>query len=280
MQVNLADEIDQQSKKDYQRLKHIILTEDEWILLADLTKVLKQFHNATNLLGGSQYSTISFMYTAIMTIKQNLNIDTDGENINYTYLPDAFDDDPDLQDEQEYYDQISEEEMNQKNLKINNPQITNGALNKVKFALLKALDYYWKIPTDEALLATILDPHNKRIDKATAKDRYKAESLLISEYEYLKSDELEDNITNNNNTKNYEENELLYAMYGSNPERVVVNEVESYLALNPISSNQNALVWWEGQKDHFRFLVNWLENILKLLQPLLLVSNCFLTLEI
>ncbi|CAG8581792.1 20587_t:CDS:2 [Gigaspora rosea] len=118
--------------------------------------------------------------------------------IDYTCLSDAFDDDPDLQDDQDDYDQIlTEEEIIQKKLKINSPQVTNGALNKVKIALLKTLDHYWKIPTDEALLATILDPYEPETDAS-----------------------------NNNNLEDYEENELLRAMFGSNLQRIVVNEVE------------------------------------------------------
>ncbi|CAG8854002.1 4162_t:CDS:1, partial [Gigaspora margarita] len=46
-----------------------------------------------------------------------------------------------LQNDQDDYDQIiTEEEIIQKKLKINSPQVTNGALNKVKIALLKTLD--------------------------------------------------------------------------------------------------------------------------------------------
>ncbi|CAG8787291.1 861_t:CDS:2, partial [Gigaspora margarita] len=136
--------------------------------------------------------------------------DTEDEVIDYICLSDAFDDNPDLQDDQDDYDQIiTEKEIIQKKLKINSPQVTNRAFNKVKIALLKTLDQYWKIPTDEALLATILDPHNKKMDKAIARDRLKAESLLISEYKYLRLDESETDASNNNNLKDYEENKLL-----------------------------------------------------------------------
>ncbi|CAG8640846.1 13680_t:CDS:2, partial [Racocetra persica] len=168
--------------KNRKKCEHMIDTEDEWFLLADLTKVLKQFYDVTNLLGGT-----------IMTIKQSLSTNiVEDEVVDYICLSDAFDYDPDLQDDEKNYDQIiAKEKTNKKNLKINNPQ---------------------------ALLATILDPYNKRMDKATATNRFKAKSLLITEYELLKSDELKTDIQNN--SKENEKNKLLHAIYSSNPQRV------------------------------------------------------------
>src|SRR5256885_7092077 len=50
------------SKKDLKRLKEIMLDDDEWKLLKQLTKILQPFYDATKLLGGEKYATASFMY--------------------------------------------------------------------------------------------------------------------------------------------------------------------------------------------------------------------------
>ncbi|CAG8656869.1 22487_t:CDS:2 [Cetraspora pellucida] len=130
-----------------------------------------------------------------MTIKQNLNTNIiKDEVIDYVYLFNTFDNDLDLQDNDEDYNQvIAEEETNKKNLKINNPQ---------------------KLSMNEALLATILNSCNKKINKATAIDQLKAKSLLNTKYKLLKSNEFEANIQNN--LKKNKKNKLLYVIYGSN----------------------------------------------------------------
>ena len=57
----LSIKTDSDSKKDYKRLKQIILEEDEWDVIKDLISVLNPFAKVTNLLGGSKYCTYSTM---------------------------------------------------------------------------------------------------------------------------------------------------------------------------------------------------------------------------
>ena len=48
----MSIESDTDTKKDLKRLKEIMLDDDEWKLLKQLTKILQPFYDATKLLGG------------------------------------------------------------------------------------------------------------------------------------------------------------------------------------------------------------------------------------
>ncbi|CAG8769676.1 16085_t:CDS:2, partial [Gigaspora rosea] len=61
---------DPQTQKDSRRLNKIMLNNDEWTVLEKLVKVLGPFVAATDLLGGSTYSTIRFMNPIIALLKK------------------------------------------------------------------------------------------------------------------------------------------------------------------------------------------------------------------
>src|SRR5579862_7085476 len=59
---------DSDSQKDAKRLRHIMITEDEWSLILDLTEILSHFAEATDYLGGSKYCTYSSINPTIIEI--------------------------------------------------------------------------------------------------------------------------------------------------------------------------------------------------------------------
>ena len=63
---------DADSKRDGQRLSEIMLTKDEWVLLADLCEVLSGFAEATTYLGASKYVTHSVMNPLLKEIKKRV----------------------------------------------------------------------------------------------------------------------------------------------------------------------------------------------------------------
>ncbi|CAG8789289.1 6716_t:CDS:1 [Cetraspora pellucida] len=172
-----------------------MLTPNEWQLMDDLVKILQPFANATKMLGGSKYATMSFMFTAISSLKKLLNIDN---NIRITVdLDDSntvFDDNLDLQEDIGFIDkpEILDIEIEKKisQVKINILQNCEGMVDYVKSALLNALNYYWNYSTHKSLLATILDPHNKKIEFATDDQRFEAKTYLMEEYERFQKSEL------------------------------------------------------------------------------------------
>ena len=65
----LSYNTDLDSKRDAKRLKQIMITNDEWDLIADLTEVLSVFADVTEDLGGSKYVTNSMCTLMLMEIR-------------------------------------------------------------------------------------------------------------------------------------------------------------------------------------------------------------------
>ncbi|CAG8733783.1 21218_t:CDS:2 [Cetraspora pellucida] len=161
-------------------------------LMDDLVKILQSFANATKMLGGSKYTTILFMFTAISLLKKLLNIDN---NIQITVdLDDSntvFNDNLDLQENIKFIDEpeILDIEIEKKisRVKIKIPQNYEGMVDHIKSALLNALNYYWNYPTYESLLATILDSLNKKMEFTTDDQRFETKTYLMEEYKDFKN---------------------------------------------------------------------------------------------
>ena len=104
--LTMSRDPDPITRKDGRRLNKINLSEDEWIAIRQLIKVLEPFASGTELLEGSKYATISFMYDAITEIKKGVysTYDMEPEDIDLTNHTTVFNDDvgieePDNDDE-------------------------------------------------------------------------------------------------------------------------------------------------------------------------------------
>ncbi|PKB92125.1 hypothetical protein RhiirA5_445939 [Rhizophagus irregularis] len=133
-----------------------MLTNDEWDLLRDLISILGPFEEATQYLGGSNYSTHSIMKPLITEIINKLKPDELNENtmnINIENL-----------------------KNHQKNVDLNRSMQTSGVLKKVKDTLYQAMLFYWKNEREISYLPSILDPQIKKLDFAP----YEMEQTLNS----------------------------------------------------------------------------------------------------
>ncbi len=161
LEANLAEEVDQDSKKDSQWLSKIMLTNDEWDLLRDLILILGPFEEATRYLGGSNYSTHSIMKPLITKIIDNLKPESESSttNINIEEIEDIF-----VWDE----NQDNSDNTNNNNNKTNldRPMQTSGVLEEVKKTLYYAMLFYWKKDRMISYLPSILDPRIKKLDFA------------------------------------------------------------------------------------------------------------------
>ena len=72
MVITMSRDQDPITRKDGKRLSKINLNEEEWDAIKKLIKVLEPFASETELLEGSKYATISFMYDAITEIKNGV----------------------------------------------------------------------------------------------------------------------------------------------------------------------------------------------------------------
>ena len=122
------------TRRDGKRLKNINLTENEWQEMSKLIKILEDFAEATEYLGGSKYTTISLMYSILAVISQNiLPDDSNIEVIDLTSPNTAFDDDIGYEDAPE--DEPITEQPKRRKININIPQDCTNLENRVKAAL-------------------------------------------------------------------------------------------------------------------------------------------------
>ncbi|CAG8761530.1 18373_t:CDS:1 [Dentiscutata erythropus] len=96
MEATMNADNDYNICKDAIRLKFLMITEEEWRVLEELTVILAPFAEITELLGGSNYSMFSFMWPAIITLTRNcisLLMSINNENLNLTNMSTIFEED-------------------------------------------------------------------------------------------------------------------------------------------------------------------------------------------
>ncbi|CAG8804523.1 43869_t:CDS:2, partial [Gigaspora margarita] len=147
----------------------------------------------------------------------------------------------DLMDASDVFDNIEEDIVNLDEefatitiansnvIKLNQPQNTDGLVNKIKKNLYAALKYYWNAPIDRSLVATLLDPHCKSMKQLDSWKCNKAISLLQENYELLN---IKNETTNSpNEEQNKDQLNLFLIMFGSDNVSIK-NEVERYLKID------------------------------------------------
>ncbi|CAG8489150.1 22907_t:CDS:2, partial [Cetraspora pellucida] len=94
-----------EARKDARRLKEIQLTDNEWDLMQDIVNILGSFFEVTELLGGSEYVTFSYMIPSILGLIDKLDCSTDhldkSNNINFEMPNLVFDNNVGFVDAQE-----------------------------------------------------------------------------------------------------------------------------------------------------------------------------------
>ncbi|CAG8713461.1 3269_t:CDS:2, partial [Scutellospora calospora] len=66
------DNIDNNDNNNAEELDSLLLDEAEWIAINEIIKILEKFANATKLLSGSYYPTLSFTYPIICELFKHL----------------------------------------------------------------------------------------------------------------------------------------------------------------------------------------------------------------
>jgi hAT family C-terminal dimerisation region len=264
--TTLATTNDPDSKKDYKRLKRIMLEEEEWVVIEDLIQILKPFAEATNYLGGNKYCTYTIMIPTLIEIINRLKpLTAEDENfaseISFRNYENIFDDEISIEDD----DEEKPNPIATRKLKINNPVNIQGLVKKVKLALYAAMKYYWNnLITPETLLPSILDPRLKDLPFVTVKQRFDAEEYLSDKYDQekalklLSSSSISDSTQEEDNSQKYDS---IFASFKS-PATEVVNEVVDYLALKRINFESDPLVWWHGQEENFPILSRFAKKYL------------------
>ncbi|CAG8853053.1 25285_t:CDS:1, partial [Gigaspora margarita] len=217
MEATMGADNDYNIRKDAIRLKSLMIIEEEWIVLEELTMILAPFAEITELLGGSNYSTLSFVWPAIITLTRNcepLSMNISNEELDLMNMLTIFEEEEeknivDLDDDLEIITMADGSTF-----KFSQPQNTDSLAEKVKEGLYKALSHYWDAPLNCSLIAMLLDPRCKLMKKLDSWERNKATDLLREKYNLLSAGDK--NITN---VMNVEQNEnqisLFSIMFGS-----------------------------------------------------------------
>ena len=218
----LLTNTDSDSKKDGKKLKSIMITDDEWDLLVDLTEVLSIFADVTTELGGSNYVTSSLCVRMLIEIIKTLTTRSSNQQ---TYI-----------DEQEdAFDESNNEEENQD---INKPVITFGLLDEVKSKLyMNMKKYYPTLTTAEALIPSILDLWFKSLDFVLLEHKTKTEQHLHQLFKQEKENQKKiSDISNtfetpdiSNNSKSKKRKTLMKRLAKDSVVTAPDNEVGEYL---------------------------------------------------
>ncbi|CAG8786763.1 10303_t:CDS:2, partial [Gigaspora margarita] len=114
-------------------------------------------------------------------------------------------------------------------IKLNQPQNTDGLVNKIKKNLYAVLKYYWDALIDRSLVTTLLDPRCKSIKQLDGWERNKAISLLQENYELLN---IENETTNSPNEGQNKDQLNLFSIMFESDNVSIKNEVEQYLKID------------------------------------------------
>lgn len=254
----LSTKIDSDSKKDYKRLKKIMLEEEEWDVIKELIPILKPFAEATNYLGGNKYCTYTIMVPTLIKIIDRLKpLTAEDEKyaseINFKNLENIFDDQISIEDD-------DEEKPNPtavRKLKINDPANTQDLVKKIKLVLYAAMKYYWRnLITPKALLPSLFDPRIKDLSFVAIQQRFDTEELLSEKYDQeksLSSSFTSDLTQENDNNDESQKYDSIFASFKTSVTEEI-NEVAEYLTLKKINFESDPLVWWHGQEQNFPIL--------------------------
>jgi hypothetical protein len=249
MASSLSIDSDAQARKDGKRLKKINLVDDEWEALKKLTNILEKFAEATEILGGSNYTTISFMYQALEIIKKDINVLIEEPvEIDLTTQNTVFDENIGYIDSPE--DEIDTDYPKERNISIEIPQNCKNLEKKVKKALYQAMNHYWDVPREHGMIGALLDPRCKEL-------RFFSENLKIRTQEQLRSiyeDLNEEDYNHRDGVDKQFSNSLLASMFMQNIEKS--DEVSDYLAIPQIQFNGCPLEWWKMNERKFPILSN------------------------
>lgn len=250
MVITMSRDQDPITRKDGRRLSKINLNEEEWDAIKQLIIVLEPFASGTQLLEGSKYATISFIYDAITEIKSGVynTHDTQNECIDLTDHATVFDDDIGIEDPDDD-DEIDDRPRRRKIL-INTPQDCNDLIEKVRFALYTAINHYWCVPQDEGMIATLLDPRCKSLNFANESQKNQTKALLREIYNEKKQElgVIQQQISET------PANPLLQNMFANRRRRERQDEIEQYMMIEEIDVNTCPFKWWASQSSRFPIL--------------------------
>ena len=266
LQADLYTSAIREDKKDGNKLKKIMLSEEEWDLLDGLVDVLTPFEEETRYFSGNTYVTLSKMMSTIKVLIFNLathSEDLPSNDVDYQNEDTIFEEAADVEiDNEEIISNITK-----KKISIKDPLNTEGVLHKVKNNIYNALLYYWDTPSDTGLMAALLDPRYKELDFLELEDqRDKIIQKLRNEF-----NELESNNSNKStpavepssptipfpDAESSLRSQKKYRQHRQSKNHkktctpIIIDEVNNYLSMPTALETEDPLDWWRVRAELF-----------------------------
>ncbi|CAG8441969.1 5838_t:CDS:2, partial [Scutellospora calospora] len=236
-------------QKEGKKLERLCLTLDEKIFLNNIVNMLAPFEKITRRISGSNYATFSMIHPYMEILKNSFVPRSDLGETKQSYLDliygsTNFDENSDNSSNYSS-DSISSDD----NIPSGGTLNTNGLLTNVRAAIFLSLDELWAIPSDLALIASILDPRFKTFQWAPNQLNH-AKRLLERSYMELKIALELLNLNNDldnpvNNSKTHDEDDEFFGQLKIKPRQALefteYDEVTRYLILDNIELDDDPI---------------------------------------
>ena len=153
LNINLSCSLINEEKADGIKLKKVMLNDNEWELLDELCNILAPFEKATRDFSGSTYVTLSQMFPIITNLTNSLKLTDDSDSTDNEF------EEPD----DRTITSDSEESLTDQQIEANYDNISE-VLETVKKNICMGLKYYWAMPDDFGIMASLLDPRYKDLN--------------------------------------------------------------------------------------------------------------------
>src|SRR4051794_13282834 len=133
-------------------------------------------------------------------------------------------------------------------------------IKRVLIEIVQSLSFYWKEPSKNTLISTILDPRYKDLNFLSVKSKLETETYLQELYDDLNFQLNPDSYLSETSITKQPSNEdsIFGALFGSDKRhKKKANEVESYLnesVTEKAEFNSNTYEWWNDHKKIFPVL--------------------------
>ena len=172
LSIKLSCSLTNEEKADGNRLKKIILKDNEWDLLDELCNILAPFEKATRDFSGNTYVTLSQMFPIITNLTNSLKSSGD-----------EYEDSDD-----KTITSDSDESLTDQQIEVNYNNISE-VLKNVKKNIYMGLKHYWAMPDEFGIMAALLDPRYKDLSFISDDEtKIKIHSDLQIEYDQLKKE--------------------------------------------------------------------------------------------
>lgn len=148
----------------------------------------------------------------------------------------------------------SKKEIGKKRKKTGKPK---HIIKNVLIEIIQSLNFYWKEPSQSALISTILDPRYKDLNFLPTTLRLQTESYLHTMYNDLNFELNPSNLEESTTKKSSSEDSIFNALFGSESYKKKTNEVDSYLneyITEKPDYTYDPYKWWNEHKKRFPIL--------------------------